>query len=92
MAKNGVADGAFAELAGHLHMLSMVEILVAEEYHLPVHQSLSNFLQRPCCDGLLKINTLNLCADVQGLWIDTDVLVGRGICSGTHGGVHGRAP
>ncbi|MFO1157944.1 MAG: hypothetical protein U1E60_03810 [Reyranellaceae bacterium] len=52
MPEYSVADRALSELPGHRDVLRMVEVLAAEEHHLPFQQSVPDGFELACGSGL----------------------------------------
>ena len=79
MAEHRMADGRFAELAGHRDMLRMIEVLAAEEDDFPFQKGiadLSHLLRR---QRLAEIDTPDLRADVQRQGDNFDIRIRAGV-------------
>ena len=78
VAEHRMPDGRLAELARHRDMLSVIEVLAAEEYHLPFQEGVTHFLHLFRRQGLAEIDAADFRADMQRQRDDLDIGVRAG--------------
>jgi hypothetical protein len=78
MTEHRMPDRRLAELARHRDMLSVIEVLAAEEYHLPFQEGVTHLLHLFRRQGFAEIDAADLRADMQRQRDDLDISVRAG--------------
>jgi hypothetical protein len=73
MTEHRMPDRRLAELARHRDMLSVIEVLAAEEYHLPFQEGVTHLLHLFRRQGFAEIDAADLRADMQRQRDDLDI-------------------
>jgi len=72
MAEHGMPDGGLTELARHGDVLGVVEVLVAEEDHLPLEEGIPHRLHLVRRQPAGQVDAADFRADVKGQGYDVD--------------------